>query len=101
MCRRNWRRRTQPASDADGKCAKEIAMESRSHEVPSQEWTPFLDQFSRLHHGQRADVITVGPQTGLCQQARELPLLGVTAEERAGDGVRIDVVASDPSGGHV
>jgi hypothetical protein len=81
-------------------------MDRVTREVPVSEWSSFLDQFSRLHHGQKSAVVTLAPDTGLRPQARDLPLLGVTAEPSPGEGpsgprLRIDVLAGDPHGPHV
>jgi hypothetical protein len=70
-------------------------------EIPAEQWAGFLDQFSRAHHGQQADIDTVGPDDNAWPQARGVRLLGVTAEEAPGEGRRIDIIAADPAGPHV
>jgi predicted amidohydrolase YtcJ len=75
-----------------------IAVQTR--EVPISQWQPLLDQFSRLHHGQPADVETTSDHN-MMLQAKALPLLGITAEQRRQHHTRIDILLGDPSGVHI
>jgi hypothetical protein len=72
-------------------------------EIPQSRWCEFLDQFSRLHHGQELEVSTSGPGAPAShRQARHLPLLGITNQPP--DALRpasIDISAADPSGSHI
>ena len=70
-------------------------------EVPSAQWAEFLDQFSRAHHGQPADVETAGAGAEHGAQARGLRLLGVTGEHDAAEDFRVDIIAGDSTGQHV
>ena len=67
------------------------------HEIPISRWRPFLDQFSRLHHGQEVQVETTAPGGGPTSQVDHLPLLGVTQEQQVGEQ-RISISAGDPRG---
>jgi len=75
-------------------------MELYSIEIPAARWFDALDQFSRRHHGQVAQMVTVSPDSGVHPQSRELPLMGITAEPAEG-GPHIEVVAASPDGTHV
>jgi len=64
-------------------------------EIPKSNWKQYLDQFSRLHHGQGAEIES-GSGEMAWAQARGVPLLGVSAEEN-----RIEIVAGEVGGAHL
>jgi hypothetical protein len=70
-------------------------------EIPTSQWNEFLDQFSRLHRGQAADISSAAMNEEPQSVAQGLPLLGVTAEHSSQDGQRIDVIAASAEAGHV
>jgi len=51
-------------------------------EIPSDEWTSFLDSFSRRHEGWLATLEVIGPEIGAQIQASELPLEGISASPK-------------------
>ncbi|HEV8604193.1 MAG TPA: DUF5335 family protein [Tepidisphaeraceae bacterium] len=65
-------------------------------EISRSQWREFLDQFSRLHHGQAAGIESASVDNMAWPHARGLPLLGVSAE-----GERIEIVAGEAGGAHV
>jgi Family of unknown function (DUF5335) len=50
-----------------------------TQEIPRNEWTTFLDTFSRQHEGWLATVEILGPDIGAQQEAFNLPLEGISA----------------------
>jgi hypothetical protein len=68
-------------------------------EIPQSDWPSFLDQFSRLHHGQ--EIQTIGLPAKDARTHGLLPLLGVTAEQRAGQGPSIEILAAEDRGAHL
>lgn len=50
-----------------------------TREIPRAEWTRFLDIFSRQHEGWLATLEVLAPDIGAQQEARNLPLEGITA----------------------
>jgi hypothetical protein len=68
-------------------------METR--EVEMSQWRPFFDQFSRAHHGQRISVESAGHEFGVQANARNLPLIGITAEARGAGPPEIQVMVGD------
>ena len=48
-------------------------------EIPREEWTRFLDTFSRQHEEWLATLEILGTDIGAQQEARDLPLEGITA----------------------
>lgn len=69
-------------------------------EISESEWVSFFDQFSRLHQGQDADVEIADHNSNARAPARNLPLLGITAERLPGQ-TRVEIVAGMPDGPHV
>jgi hypothetical protein len=53
-----------------------------TREIPRDEWTTFLDTFSRQHEGWLATLEVLGTDIGAQQEARDLPLEGITATSR-------------------
>jgi hypothetical protein len=54
----------------------EMVMETR--EIPRNEWTSFFNVFNQQHEGWLATVEVFGPEIGAQEEARDLPLEGVT-----------------------
>lgn len=50
-----------------------------TQEIKRDEWTAFLDTFSRQHEGWLATLEVLGPDIGAQQEAGDLPLEGITA----------------------
>src|ERR1041384_4763530 len=50
----------------------------RTQEIPRREWRGFLDSFSRQHEGWLATLEVLGVDVGAQEEARELPLAGVS-----------------------
>ena len=66
-------------------------------EIPSEEWPSFMEQFTRLHHGKMAGVMTVDAKSGAEQSVRETPLLGVF--DRRGGGGADEAIEIEFGGG--
>jgi hypothetical protein len=65
-------------------------------EIPRENWTVRLDEFSRVHEGWPVSLDIVGPALGAQSAFRQLGLMGVTAEPR--DGGTILVTVAVPMG---
>lgn len=70
-------------------------------EIPPSDWQAVFEQFSRGHHGQNVEVRTTGAGVGERWNMSDLPLLGITLEQRAGQEPCVDIAAADPGGPHV
>jgi uncharacterized protein DUF5335 len=68
-------------------------------EIPRSHWPAFLEQFSRLHHGQPAQIESASPDMSW-PHARQLPLLGVTAQAENKE-MPIGIAAGDEAGIHM
>ena len=49
-------------------------------EIPREEWTEFLDSFSRQHEGWLVTIEVLGEELSAQVEAKALPLAGITAE---------------------
>ena len=72
-----------------------------TRDVRQSEWPAFLDDFSRQHEGQLATVESAGREFGIQANAKNLPLLGITAEAHGGDMPEIEVMVGDSPDAHV
>ena len=53
-----------------------------TQEIPREEWTRFLETFSRQHEGWLATLEILGTEIGAQQEARDLPFEGITATSK-------------------
>lgn len=59
-------------------------------EIPREEWTRFLDTFSKQHEGWIANLEVVGRELGDQEESTRLPLVGISADK--GPQPRIEVI---------
>ena len=76
-------------------------MNTSTREIPREEWTAFLDSFSRQHAGWLSTVEVLGPAVGAQVEAREQPLSGISAELKGGKRDSISILVGDKSEDHV
>jgi hypothetical protein len=70
-------------------------------EIPPEHWTQCLDRFNRMHVGRPAHVCTSGAPAGCASNADDLPLIGVTAGDRAPGNVgELHVMVGGPGAPH-
>ncbi|HEY3025559.1 MAG TPA: DUF5335 family protein [Pyrinomonadaceae bacterium] len=53
-----------------------------TQEIPRDQWTTFLDRFSRQHEGWLATLEVFAPDIGAQQEAHDLPLEGITVSSK-------------------
>jgi hypothetical protein len=70
-------------------------------EITDLEWPAVFDQFSRLHHGQKADVEIIDPNGQMQTPSQGVPLQGVTTEQGPGGSHAVDIMAGELKGAHV
>jgi hypothetical protein len=68
-----------------------------AQEIAREHWTRFLDDFSRKYRGWNAGIEVEGEEDRL--PVRNLPLLGMTADEKDGENL-ISVMVGDPPAIH-
>ncbi len=67
-----------------------------TREIPRDQWTSFLDDFSREHRGQKATVEVLGQGQGDQHEANRLTFVGISADEKAGENVIAVMVGDKP-----
>lgn len=72
-----------------------------TQEIPSTEWNTFLDSFSRQHEGWLATLEVLGPDIGAQQEARDLPLEGITSTSTDDESRAIAISLGKTSEDHV
>jgi hypothetical protein len=65
-----------------------------SHEIPSSEWLPFLNDLSKRHQGEHVTVELIGRNIGDQTEARDQALLGMSIDSPTGS-MKIDVIVGD------
>jgi hypothetical protein len=68
--------------------------------IPRQEWKAMLDQFSRTHVGQPAEIKSARRNEKPMHHALRLPLIGITSEMLEDNGEEIEIIAGSPLGIH-
>jgi len=69
-------------------------------EVPRDEWSRTLDEFSATHEGSQVSVDLLGPAIGAQPEILNLPLLGVTAETTV-HGTSITIAVARSADDHI
>ena len=72
-----------------------------TQEIPRDEWKTFLDTFSRQHEGWLATLEVLGTEIGAQQEARDLPLEGITVTSRDGSPETIAINLGKTAEDHV
>lgn len=72
-----------------------------TQEIPRDEWSPFLEKYSRQHEGWLATLEVFGPEIGAQQEARDLPLEGITAASKDGNAKTISISLGRTPDDHV
>ena len=72
-----------------------------TQEIPRDEWTTFFDRFSRQHEGWLATLEVFATDIGAQQEARDLPLAGITATSRGSAAETIAISLGQTPEDHV
>ena len=72
-----------------------------TREIPRDEWKTFLDSFSRQHEGWLATLEVLGTDIGAQQEARNLPLEGISVASRDGSPETIVISLGNTADDHV
>jgi len=72
-----------------------------TQEIPRDEWTTFLEKYSRQHEGWLATLEVFSPDIGAQEEARDLPLEGITAASKDADPRTISISLGDSPEDHV
>jgi len=74
-------------------------METR--EVPRAEWFAFFEAFSKQHRGEMATVSVVGEEIGAQEAAKDLPFVGITADDKGSDSHSLRIQLGTETGDHM
>lgn len=66
-----------------------------SEEIKRQDWPVFLNDFSRRHLGESVTIQILTSDLGNQFEAKQLPLLGITADNKSSEGELIEVMVGD------
>ena len=58
-----------------------------TREIPREQWRAFCDDFSRKHRGEKVVVEVLDRDLGPQREAENLPFVGISADEKAGENV--------------
>jgi hypothetical protein len=64
----------------------------QTREIPKDQWGGFLDKLSHDHRGDIVSVRFSDPELGYQVEMRQLPLVGVSADLKAGGGPRVEII---------
>ena len=70
-------------------------------EIPREEWTEFLDSFSRQHEGWLVTVEVLGEEIGAQMEAEGKPLEGITAKLKNGGEDSISIIVGRTPAEHI
>jgi uncharacterized protein DUF5335 len=72
-----------------------------TQEIPRDEWTTFFDTFSRQHEGWLATLEVLATNIGAQEEARDLPLEGITVASKESAPETIAISLGKAAGDHV
>ena len=72
-----------------------------TQEIPRDEWTTFLEKYSRQHEGWLATLEVFAADIGAQEEARDLPLEGITAASKDADAKTISISLGNNPEDHV
>ncbi|HTL31123.1 MAG TPA: DUF5335 family protein [Tepidisphaeraceae bacterium] len=73
----------------------------QTREIPIEQWEPFFNSFSECHQGEKVTVKIVGKDIGDQTEMCDMPLMGISADRKAGGGERIEVSAGETTSAHI
>ncbi len=63
--------------------------------IPREQWSQFLDQFSRQHQGWRASIEIEDPERGPQHVAEDAPFQGISFDDRGSESGSLEVAVGD------
>ena len=72
-----------------------------TREIPRQEWKEFLEGYSREHPEALATVEVLGVELGDQTEARELPLVGLSLEEKGSEAGSLEILLGKRPDAHL
>jgi hypothetical protein len=72
-----------------------------TREIPRQEWKGFLERYSREHQEALATVEVLGAELGDQTEAREVPLVGLSLEEKGSEAGSLEILLGTRPDAHL
>ena len=72
-----------------------------AQEIPRDEWTTFLDRFSKQHEGWLSTLEVLSTEIGAQREVRDLPLKGITISSKGIEPETISISLGNTPEGHV
>jgi len=72
-----------------------------TRQVPQQDWPQFFDEYTATHGGKTATAELYGQGVPEVSEAKHLPFIGVTYEEKGSDAHSVRVMLGDSAGDHL
>ncbi len=72
-----------------------------TQEIPRDEWTTFFDTFTQQHEGWLASLEVFAPDIGAQQEARDLPLEGISTTAKDSESQTIAISLGKNPGDHI
>jgi uncharacterized protein DUF5335 len=72
-----------------------------TQEIPRDEWPSFLDRFTQQHEGWLASLEVFAPDIGAQQEARDLPLEGISTTSNGSQAQTIAISLGKTSEDHI
>ena len=73
----------------------------RTRKVAPDQWVSSCQQFSRIHHRKAVGMTTMGHDLGVQTNARNLPLMGITAERAEAGGCQVEIMLGEAPDAHL
>src|SRR5690349_16435399 len=70
-------------------------------EIKREEWCHFLDDFSKVHQGERAALEVSGEDVGAQPAAQALPFVGISAEDAGSEKNAVEVFLGTEPEDHI
>jgi hypothetical protein len=70
-------------------------------DIAPEDWTTFLDAFSRIHRGWRSRIEVLGKEIGAQAEGENLPLIGVSADFKDPGRERVVIALGSSADDHV
>jgi hypothetical protein len=73
----------------------------KTREIIPNEWQPFLNDFSKRHQGEFADIQVIDEEIGAQYEAEGLPFVGIVSDDTGSEQGSISVILGTEPNDHV
>lgn len=72
-----------------------------THEISKDQWKPFLETLSERRKGAKVTVEVADPHHGPRKEVTDLPLVGISYEDKGSETGSVELLLGDAAGDHV